>query len=86
MCTCVCLVCVNLGFSVLYIIFSDHTDVCVSVCAVDKNNVPSALFVALVSHPHVLWVSVFVSRRLRKELNRVLCVCMCVLWCICKPI
>lgn len=45
------------------------------------SNVPSALFVALVSDPRVLWVSVFVSRRFIKELKWVLCVCVCVLSC-----
>lgn len=49
------------------------------------SNVPSALFVALVSDPHVLWVSVFVSRRFIKELKRVVCVCV-VVYSICKPI
>ena len=55
---------------------------CVCVCVLDQNNVPSALFVALVSHPHVLWVSVFVSRRFIKELYQSVCVCVCVCVCV----
>lgn len=62
--------------------FTNSVFFCFIVCPCVFSQIVRSAVILWVSHPLVLWASVFVSLRLLKKLKQVLCLVVCVCMCI----